>query len=46
MMRVPVGETYTLLLGDPADPASVQRTPVELKAAVSALYESVAPFQQ
>lgn len=46
LMRVAVGETYALLLGDPDDPTSVQTVPLNLQTSVSALYDSVARFQQ
>ena len=46
LMRLAVGETYALLLGDPAEPASVQTVPLDLQPLVSALSDSVARFQQ
>jgi hypothetical protein len=45
MMRVAVSDSYALLLGDPADPTSVERVPLDIAGQVAALHASVAAFQ-
>lgn len=39
------GKSYALLLGDPKDPASVKKVPLNIGPAVDSLYASVADFQ-
>lgn len=39
------GSSYALLLGDPNDPASVKKVPLNIGPAVDSLYASVADFQ-
>lgn len=44
-MMVKRGTTYALLLGDPGDPAAVQRVPLDLGPTIATLVDSVADFQ-
>lgn len=44
-MMVKRGTTYALLLGDPGDPAAVQRVPLDIGPTIATLVDSVADFQ-
>ncbi len=44
-MMVRRGTAYALLLGDPGDPASVQRVPLDVGPAITTLVDSVADYQ-
>lgn len=44
-MMLKRGTAYALLLGDPTDPAAVQRVPLDLGPSITALVDSVAAFQ-
>lgn len=44
-LMVKRGASYALLLGDPKNPAAVQRVPLDIAPAVDSLYASIADFQ-
>ncbi len=44
-LMVKRGSSYALLLGDPKNPATVQRLPLDIAPAVDSLYASIADFQ-